>query len=266
MNTLVTLEDENTADYDAEWGLDSDSPADSVVAHSEDTSMTDEAATVTAEPASDEQKDTTSTSEDTKTAESKDDTTWANATPEQLKALQKAESDEKAMKGRFRLSNDKNAMLEKELTQLRAANAEFQEKLRTPTRFEQDHPEYAEDLNKLYGNQGGATAPAEPDPADTIIAAHSDAGEIYNSNEFQIWIATQPKPVRQAIESNDAESIVDILNQYKEVSPSKVEVQDDTKEQLQGMSGTGGSSGRVDLRTTSGMSDSDQYNAEWEVD
>jgi len=266
MNTLVSLEDDNSSDYDAEWGLDIDTPITPAVEHTDDTSMTDEAATVTATSASDEQEDTTSTSEVSKAAEPESDTTWANATPEQLKAHKKAESDEKAMKGRFRLSNDKNAMLEKELNQLRADNASFQEKLRTPTKFEQDHPEYAEDLNKLYGAKGGATTPAEPDPADAIVSAHPDAGELYNSNEFQIWIATQPKPVRQAIEASDAESIIDILTQYKGGLSPKVEVKANTQEQLQGISGTGGSSGTVDLRDVRSMSASDQYDKEWEVD
>jgi hypothetical protein len=265
-NTLISLEDNDSSDYDAEWGLDTDSPDNDAVAHTDDSSTPEEAATVTAESASEDQEKPASPSADPKTAESDDDTTWANATPEQLKAFKKAESDEKAMKGRHRLSNDKNAMLEKELQQLRAENADYLKKQRVPSQFEQDHPEYAEDLNKLYGAKDGANAPAEVDPAETIIEAHPDAGEIYNSNEFQIWIAAQSKPVRQAIESSDAESIVDILNQYKTVSPPQDSVPSSNNAQLQDLSGTGGSSGRVDLRSVGSMSTEEQYDAEWATD
>lgn len=262
MNTETNQTQENTdlSDYDAEWGLD-DSLQQPAVNDSGEDSQTSTEATEPAEEALDAVSETTSESVQKKAAESDVDTTWADATPAQLEALKKAESDEKAMRGRFRLSNDKNSMLTKELEELRKQNADYQEKLRKPTQFEQDHPEYAEDIKALYGNRASSPTPVAEDPADIIIAAHSDAGEVYNSNEFQIWMNEQPVSTRRAIESSDAESIVEILTHYKKSIP-KVS----TTEPLQAIAGVKSSSGRVDIRKTSELSAAEQYDAEWDND
>ncbi len=253
------------SDYDAEWGLDDDSPTTPAVVNTAEDSPTIPADTASAAVALEKQESITSEGVTAQAAESDSDTTWANATPEQLKALQKAENDEKAMRGRFRLSTDKAVMLEKQLNELRTQNAELIEKTREPTQFEKDHPEYAEDLNKLYGKQGGESTPTSDDPADAILSAHADAGEVYNSNEFQIWISAQPKPVRQAIEASDAESIIDILTQYKQAAPPQAETPA-TQAGLQGIADAGGSSAQVDLRSASSLSTAEQYEAEWATD
>jgi hypothetical protein len=267
-NMNQSQEENNRSDYDAEWGLDeSNSPVTPDIVNTEDTTPTDVADTVSDAPALEEQEYNTSEVDTSKAAELESDNVWADASPDQLKALHKAESDEKAMRGRFRLSNDKNTVLEQQLNELKAHNAKLEEQTREPTQFEQDHPEYAEDLKKLYGNQGGIPQPVSVDPADTILSTHSDAGEIYNSNEFQIWIGAQPKPVRQAIESNDAESIVEILNLYKQVGFAAQQTQQNAdQEKLRGLSGVAGSSAPLDIRSPSSLSSSQQYDAEWETD
>ena len=264
-NTTLQSQEQNQSDYDTEWGLDNDSPSNSDIVNSDETSSSDAPATVTDESALEGQANASPSSDESKAAELENNTTWADATPDQIKAFNKAEGDEKAMRGRYRLSNDKNSMLERELNELRVQNADYQAKLRVPTQFEQDHPEYAEDLNKLYGNREGVPAPVAVDPAELIISAHPDAGEVYNSNEFQTWVGAQPKPVRQAIESSDAESINEILTLYKSTATSKPFVPN-PKAGLQELSGTGGSSASIDLRTTSSLTASEQYDREWAAD
>lgn len=262
IETHPTQPEETQSDYEKEWALDSDLPQETPVAHTEEIQKTDTEGPAPEASAQDVTQESAETETTSPTAESGGDDIFAGATEAQLAAYRKAENDAKAMKGRHRLSQDKAIHLERQLSELQRQNAELTEQARKPTQFEIDHPEYAEDIRSLTGDVHASTSSAETDPAELILQAHPDAGEVYNSPEFSAWISEQPSDTVSIIQGSDPNAINNILSAYKthasEVSSSQRQAR------LNATSDTGGTQATPDLRRASELSVQEQYAREWE--
>lgn len=265
-----TQEDTTVSDYDAEWGLDNDSPEDSGVdAHKQEDRKTPDEPTATQDGADANSKGTQSQDgTDTTAAEQEDADPWATAPDELRQAWRKAEMDLKASKGRAAVAQSREARLKQELEEQRKLNAELAEKAREPTAFEREHPEYAEDIKQLLNERGTPVQQPVPevDEADSdatikaILAEHSDAGEYWAKPEFHQWVEAQPEDVRALVNSSDAGDAIGLLTAYKSSQA------DAAREKLAGFSQPRGTQSKPDLRHPSNLSAQERYDAEWEED
>lgn len=256
------------SDYEAEWALNSDTPKleEKAVDHTEDVNKPTEKETAPSSVAQEETPTPTQNDDSNKAAEPKEEDILAGLSEAQLEAYRKAERDAKAMKGRHRLAQDRIVDLEKKLAEEQKAKAEFKSKARQPTEFEQNHPEYFQELKEEFGTNQESSAP-QTDPeaesyseADAILSAHPDAGDIYSSSEFQTWMASQPLKVQQDVESSYSKDVIPVLDAYQNSLTSASSVS------LKEIADVGGSQGQPDLRDKSKMTDAEKYELEWESD
>jgi hypothetical protein len=207
-----------------------------------------------------------------KTAESESEDIYAGLSDKQVEAIRQAERNEKANLGRFRIAKDKADRLERELQEERKRYQEFEAKSRQPTLFEQEHPDYyndlKEDLKKELASQQVVPEVDTGEAAvESILSAHPDAGDLYNSDEFKAWIGNQPKYVRNTIESSDPEDVISVLDSYKShQTVSEASRPQGSQDALRQVAHTGGSPARPNLSKPHDMSASQQYDAEWELD
>jgi hypothetical protein len=265
-----TPEEQTQADYELEWTLaEDDSPQKPGVAHLDEGRETGKEAPRPTEPAQAVNTDTTDGEIKSKAGEPEPDDAFAGWSEEQLAVYKKTESDVKAMKGRHRLAQDRIKDLEAKLK----AEAEERRKLaaqaRPPTRFEQDHPEYADDLKQLFTGADKDepivdTGNSEYEQADLILAAHPDAGTVYNDPAFQQWLSTQSPSVIKSVDSSFAGDVIPVLDLY--AAHSRQATDKSRQDALRDVSDVGGSSGQHRIRNTSNMTAQELYELEWEND
>lgn len=253
------------SDYEAEWALDGDSPNSSTKAvdHTDGAQKTTGQETATVPVAQEGTQDSPKVGTPSKAAEPEKEDIFAGMNEAQIEAYRKSERDTKAMKGRHKLAQDRIADLQKKLDDERKAREELALKTRQPTEFEQNHPEYYEELKKEFGTNQDAGKPQKDldaesyTEADLIIAAHPDAGDVYNSAEFKTWLGSQSLQFQQNIESSYAKDVIPILDAYAQsTAPSS----------LEDMADIGGKRGKPNARDKSNLSDAELYALEWESD
>lgn len=252
------------SDYDAEWGLDDDSPQEEAVDHSEDDEKTLPEEAATEGEAQGESKVEGEGADMSKAAEPENEDPYAGLSEKHIEAIRKAERDEKAMRGRYKLAEDRATQLERELAEERQRLKALEEANRKPSQFEQDHPEYYKALKEEFGKAQPSAAPSttKKDPVELILESHSDAGELYNSADFQAWVADQPGYVRKALDSDSAEDVIEALDFYKTTLSTVPE----TENSLESIVEPSGSKGKPDLRRQSDLSAQEAYDLEWEQD
>jgi len=261
-------EEDFEADYLAEWGDElpeaTSSPTETNKPSPVDSASTNEAQSEEPTPSLDNQT--------SKAAEPESEDIYAGLSDKQAEAIRQAERNEKANLGRFRIAKDKADRLERELQEERKRSTELEAKARQPTLFEQDHPDYyndlKEDLKKELASQAVVPEVNTGEAAvESILTAHPDAGDLYNSDEFKSWIGNQPKYVRNTIESSDPEDVISVLDSYKShQSVSEASRPQGSQDALRQVAHTGGSPARPNLSRPHDMSSSQQYDAEWELD
>ena len=253
------------SDYDAEWGQEDASPNTSI-----DSQETSEAVTAPVDEAQVKQENVPQNTEGNPAAEQgADEDVWAAATPELLEAKRKLENDLKASKGRASASQREQARLQVEFEATLAENNRLTEAAREPTRFEQEHPEYAEDIAQLISQKLPQQAATNSDGDDVVVnqilQAHPDAGTFWGNSDFEGWLTTQPSYVQTAVVSSQAQEVIDVLSSYKVASNSaSQENPNDTA--LENFASPQGNSSKPDLRTTGDLSPAERYNAEWDTD
>lgn len=256
------------AEYDAEWGEEALEP---VIATDDDQTFEEGSA-----PSDEAQSDSPKApivKPVSKAAEPESEDIYAGLTEKQAEAIRQAERNEKANLGRFRIAKDKADRLERELTEERQLRKDFEDKARQPSQFEQDHPEYYKELRESIKAELGTNSVVVPEvdkgqvAVDAILGAHPDAGDIYNSPDFQSWIGGQPRYVRNTIESSDPEDVISVLDSYKSSKPvTAPRVTPSSQDKLAQVAHVGGSPARPDLSRPSDMTTSQQYDAEWAKD
>lgn len=261
-----TPEEAFQSDYEAEWGLDADSPPKVAPSDTEDAQKTTEKEPAPEPVAQEGTQSTTQNEDQSKAAEPEKVDIFAGMNEAQLEAYRKSERDTKAMKGRHKLAQDRITDLEKKLADERKAREDLATQTRQPTEFEQNHPEYYKELKGEFGTKQDADKPqVDPDAesyseADAILEAHPDAGDVYNSSEFQTWLGSQTLQFQQNINSSYAKDVIPILDSYSSHLATS------TQANLEAMAPVGGSQGKPNLRDKSTMSDAELYAAEWESD
>jgi len=253
-------------DYDAEWALEdgnTDSPPKVAVPDSEKVQQTVAEGTAPDATAQTDVQDAPKGDSASKAAEPETDKPFAGMTEDQIAAYRKAERDGKAMAGRHRLAQDRMTHLEKQLDDQRKLNEELTDKARSPSEFEQAHPEYFQELKEEFGTKGESDSPtvdagkSEYDEADKVIGAHPDAGDIYASAEFNTWLSTQPPQSATDVNSPHADAVIPIIDAYK------THLSEAEKADLQSIADVGGTSAQPDLRVASQRSAQELYDAEW---
>jgi hypothetical protein len=262
-----TPEDTFQSDYDAEWGLESDSPPKVAPSDTEANQKSTDEETAPNPVAQEGTQEAPKDEDPNKAAEPQKEDIFAGMTEAQIEAYRKSERDTKAMKGRHKLAQDRIADLEKKLSSEKKANGELIEKARQPSEFEQNHPEYYKELKAELGTKQDADDDPQVDPdgesyseADSILSAHPDAGDVYNSPEFKTWISQQPLQFQQNINSSYAKDVIPILDAYS------ASLEANTQESLKDISSVGGSQSKPSLRNHGNMSDEEKYDLEWETD
>lgn len=265
-----STEQSQVTDYDAEWERDSDDDSEAPIEKEafkqvpvdepEDIDDQDNSDKSREETSQDVDSPQDSPNDDSKPASETDsEDIWQNASEEQLRAYKKAENEYKAMLGRHRLAQEKLSRLEKEANELK-------EKARTPTQFEQDHPDYFKELQDTFGSPKAGNTSDTPDTAaiEAVITAHPDAGEVVSSESFNEWLSGQPKVVQRAADSSNAEDVIDVLNDFKSYS-DEIDIQRAREARLakaQAPSTT--SSIPTQTKLSSEMSDEELYELEWQ--
>ncbi len=265
----IAPQDTSQTGYDAEWALEdgnTDSPPKVAVNDSEQDRKTEDEGTAPESTAQDGTQDAPKGESGSKAAEPETDEPFAGMTEDQIAAHRKAERDGKAMAGRHRLAQDRMSHLEKQLDEQRKLNGELTDQARTPSEFEQAHPEYFKELKDEFGTKGEPSSPdvdagkSEYDEADAIIDAHPDAGDVYASAEFNTWLSAQPPQSMADINSTQASEVIPVIAAYKTY------VADAEKANLQSIADVGGTSAQPDLRVASQRSSQELYDAEWAND
>lgn len=257
-----TQTENEMSDYDKAWAEDESSPStpNGEVTHAEVDDKTPAAETANAEGAPNADPNVTEEENAKKTAESENVNRFDGWTEEQKEVYLKTERDGKANLGRLRVEQNRRTTLERELQDALASNESLKKESAVPTQFEQDHPEYAEDLRAIVN----ANAPVDTGVSsmDLVLTAHPDAGNVFNSNEFQEWLSDKDDAYVHELMSEDHNAVIAGLNAYK---ASAAEAQNPTQ-QLQAMADIGGAKGQPDLRQHSQMTTQEQYDLAWAED
>jgi hypothetical protein len=265
---------ESASEYDKEWELEDDNPSPSSKDSSVDqqTSESDDQAPLSQEapPAPD----------DTNPAVGEDVDVWADASEAQKEAYQRAENEKVSADNRAKLNADKLAERGRELKALRDETLELRETHRTRTEFETEHEVYARDVDQMIQQRLDERLPVQPEEAsadvdqqtfDVITNAHPRAGDMYNSDSMKTLLEEDPvmkingKAVlfSETLHSNDPADVVTALDYYKSIHSVDSKAPQDGLEAMQPNTSRGN---KVDMRTSSQMTEAENYDQEWELD
>lgn len=224
----------------------------------------------TEEAFSQDQKPTSETKAESAATDEEEDI-WAGVSDKAKAEFQKTQNEYKAQLGRTRVERERNTTLAEEHDQLKNQLKELEDKNRKPTQFELDHPDYAEEvrqeaqryLREELGSRDLKAASTksqqdEESAVNTILEAHADAGDLWNSSEFQDWINEQPQRVANQLNSSNPQDSIEVLTSYKTSTSAAA------KAQLNKMSDPKSSSSKPDMRGS--LTSSEQYAAEWDTD
>ena len=101
-----------------------------------------------------------------------------------------------------------------------------------------------------------------------VRAAHPDVDQIKADTKFQEWLSAQPPFIQQAANSPDPRGPVDVLNRYKQASPSRMEqAQALAEPQARSLPPQSRpATGHIDLNQIAQMSNEDFEKSEAEID
>lgn len=272
------------SDYEEEWGLDDGDDPQKESSTAEEGSQSPEEDTASSEDApTDGEVTTPEDSTDDPAEGNEEDDVWANATPAQKEMLRRIENEKMSAITRAKLNADKLAERGRELKTLREKTRELEEATRPKTEFEQNHPEYAKEIEEMFARKYGQPVQTEEEPEldeadrelqafDTITAAHPDAGHVYKSDSLQEMLSENPvfKHEGRAVLFSDllhserGEDVVVALDYFKANKP--IPPAEEQEEELDEFQEPTTSQDRPDMRTKSQLSDREQYDAEWAED
>jgi len=268
------------SDYDTEWELDTDSSdsASSGATGGDQPTLTsddqfDEGAS--------EGNDHSPTNDQSHAAVQDEVDVWAGASEAQMEAFRRAENEKTAAENRAKINADKLAERGRELKTLRDESLELQEATRVRSEFETEHEVYARDVDLMIQRRLDERIPEAPVVTEAendqyvyeaITNAHPTAGDMYNSEPLKELLADDPvfkhngRAVlfSETLHSNDPADVIAALDFYKTThQPVQQQAAPTGLESMQGASSRGG---RPDMRTMDQFSDSERYDAEWELD
>lgn len=266
--------DNNTdfqSDYDAEWGeLDSTSEPEERLEDDEVDETSDDAVASSKE-AGEESQESPADGNSEAAANSSESDIWADAPEELRREYLKVQNQYNSMLGRYRKERERSTETEQQLSEYEQKLRELEEQSRQPTQFEQDHPDYAKDVqteaeriarkileeDRLKAAQQDAQK-AEESAVETILNAHPDAGNIWNDEGFHNWLQQQSVEVETRLQSSDPQDTIEVLNEYK------ASLSQQREEQLNSLSSPRASASKPDTRAE--LSPLEEYEAEWEID
>jgi hypothetical protein len=269
---------ESASEYDKEWELEDDNPSPS----SKDSSV-DQQTSESDDQFEDEaplSQEAPPAPDDTNPAVGEDVDVWADASEAQKEAYQRAENEKVSADNRAKLNADKLAERGRELKALRDETLELRETHRTRTEFETEHEVYARDVDQMIQQRLDERLPVQPEEAsadvdqqtfDVITNAHPRAGDMYNSDSMKTLLEEDPvmkingKAVlfSETLHSNDPADVVTALDYYKSIHSVDSKAPQDGLEAMQPNTSRGN---KVDMRTSSQMTEAENYDQEWELD
>ena len=269
---------ESASEYDKEWELEDDNPSPS----SKDSSV-DQQTSESDDQFEDEaplSQEAPPAPDDTNPAVGKDVDVWADASEAQKEAYQRAENEKVSADNRAKLNADKLAERGRELKALRDETLELRETHRTRTEFETEHEVYAKDVDQMIQQRLDERLPVQPEVSsadvdqqtfDAITNAHPRAGDMYNSESMKTLLEEDPvmkvngKAVlfSETLHSNDPADVVTALDYYKSIHSVDSKAPQDGLEAMQPNTSRGN---KVDMRTSSQMTEAENYDQEWELD
>ena len=269
---------ESVSEYDKEWELEDDNPSPS----SKDSSV-DQQTSESDDQFEDEaplSQEAPPAPDDTNPAVGEDVDVWADASEAQKEAYQRAENEKVSADNRAKLNADKLAERGRELKALRDETLELRETHRTRTEFETEHEVYARDVDQMIQQRLDERLPVQPEEAsadvdqqtfDVITNAHPRAGDMYNSDSMKTLLEEDPvmkingKAVlfSETLHSNDPADVVTSLDYYKSIHSVDSKAPQDGLEAMQPNTSRGN---KVDMRTSSQMTEAENYDQEWELD
>ena len=269
---------EEASNYDREWDLGDDTPLSSSV-EGQDDQQTEDSDYLSDDSAPAVNEGTTPDSVDTNSAVSEEDDLWAGASDAQRDAFRRAENEKIAAENRAKLNADKLADRGRELKTLRDETSELREATRPRTEFEQEHSTYANDINTMIEQRLSERLPVQDEQTEAerdqevyeiITQAHPDAGDLYNSESLKELLTVDPvfkmdgRAVlfSEALHSSDPKHVNQALDYYK-LNHEAPAPQADPLESMQANTSRGA---QRDMRTEGQYSQSERYDAEWELD
>lgn len=273
-----TTQKEEVTDYEREWELDTDASSSSSVG-SQDNQQTEESDHLSEDSAPVVNADATPEEDQTNSAVSEEVDLWAGASDAQRDAFRRAENEKIAAENRAKLNADKLAERGRELKSLRDETSELREAARPRTEFEQEHSTYANDINTMIEQRLAERLPVQEEQTEqerdqevyeTITQAHPDAGELYNSDSLKELLNEDPvfkmdgRAVlfSEALHSSDPRHVNQALDFYK-LNHTAPPPEADPLESMQANTSRGA---QRDMRTADQLSQSERYDAEWELD
>ncbi len=269
---------ESASEYDKEWELEDDNPSPS----SKDSSV-DQQTSESDDQFEDEaplSQEAPPAPDDTNPEVGEDVDVWADASEAQKEAYQRAENEKVSADNRAKLNADKLAERGRELKALRDETLELRETHRTRTEFETEHEVYAKDVDQMIQQRLDERLPVQPEVSsadvdqqtfDVITNAHPRAGDMYNSDSMKTLLEEDPvmkvngKAVlfSETLHSNDPADVVTALDYYKSIHSVDSKAPQDGLEAMQPNTSRGN---KVDMRTSSQMTEAENYDQEWELD
>lgn len=278
MQTNEAQPEDSISDYDKAWDSEEDSPVNGGVDTDEFQETSDEA-TATSDDAQDDEESTASTDATDTTAESESEAEGDAENQSDSEASQ-ASAELLTLQTQNKALSDRLAVRGRELKELRKELADLKKASRQPTKFEQEFPEYAEDIKQLAGIEETDetetdTTDDEVDTVEKILSAVPDAGALYNDPSLHQYLQTDPvfvfngaaMFVNAAIHSDNPDEVIAGLNHYKSTKQAATPAPKETPEDpLKDMVPPPTSAGKPDVPRTTTMSPMEQYDAEWAAD
>lgn len=275
-------QENQVSDYDSEWNLSDDSPQTSSVDDNEGSQSPDAAHRQT-DGAQDAKAEGTSNNSQPNHEDGEAVDVWADATPAQKEAFQRAENERQLEANKAKLNADKLAERGREMKALREETIALQEAARVPTEFESEHETYASDVNAMIERKLEERMPLAEQPVaktreehdaevfSAITSAHPTAGDMYNSAEAQALLAEDPvfKHAGQAMlfssamHSEDPTVVVAALDYLKQTNPSASTPAANGLDNMQAPTPRGG---KPNMKASNQLSSAEQYDAEWDTD
>lgn len=271
-------QDQSLSDYDAEWDRE-DAPANQG-AVTDEIQPTDDEDTATSETAPETTEEGTPIEAQGDPAEGASEGDDGTDSTEDTEALRQAETKIMSLEGQLKAANDRLSIRGRELKELRQELATLRKAARPTTEFEKEFPQYAEDIRKLAGVED-ETEVEETDPVDAqaatvdaILAAHPDAGALYNDPAFQEYLVANPlfvyegSPmfVNTAINSDNAAEVIAALTYYKSTLNTPEPTPEPPKESLEDMVPPPTSSGKPSIPSSTVLTPREEYDAAWATD
>lgn len=275
-------QENQVSDYDTEWDLSDDSPQTSSVDDNQG-SQSPDAAHPQTDGAPEAKVEGTPESSQPNPEEGEAVDVWADATPAQKEAYQRAENERQLEANKAKINADKLAERGREIKTLREEAIALKESARKPTEFESQHQVYANDINEMIERKLETRMPLAEQPVaktqeeidaevfNVITTAHPTAGDMYNATETQALLAEDPVFKHEgkamlfssALHSQDPNEVVAALDYLKLNTPT---AEDTTAAGLDNMQAPAPRGGQPNMKASNQLTSEEQYDAEWDTD